>query len=68
MTTGTHEFDDDPRNAGILVSVNGELKPRAEAVVSVCGEPGAGKLTERLRALYLDLIARSLTPIKKGAA
>lgn len=31
----THEFIDDPRNATILISVNGELKPRAEAVVSV---------------------------------
>ena len=25
----------DPRNASILINVNGELKPRAEAVVSV---------------------------------
>src|SRR3990170_6885172 len=25
----------DPRNASVLISVNGELKPRAEAVVSV---------------------------------
>ena len=35
MTTGTHEFRDDPRNADILVSVNGKLVPRAQAVVSV---------------------------------
>lgn len=37
MTTahGTHDFVDDPRNASILVSVNGSLVPRAEAVVSV---------------------------------
>ncbi len=35
MTTGTHEFEDDPRNAGILISVNGALVPRNEAVVSV---------------------------------
>lgn len=35
MTKGTHEFVDDPRNAGILVSVNGKLVPRAQAVVSV---------------------------------
>jgi branched-chain amino acid aminotransferase len=35
MTTGTHDFADDPRNAEILISVNGALKPRAEAVVSV---------------------------------
>jgi branched-chain amino acid aminotransferase len=37
MTTahGTHDHSDDPRNAGILVYVNGTLSPRAEAVVSV---------------------------------
>jgi len=35
MTQGTHEFVDDPRNASISIYVNGELKPRAEAVVSV---------------------------------
>jgi len=32
---GVHEYEDDPRNEGILVSVNGRLTPRAEAVVSV---------------------------------
>src|SRR5688500_16468685 len=35
MATGTHEYQDDPRNAGILISVNGELLPRDKAVVSV---------------------------------
>lgn len=30
-----HDFHDDPRNADILVWVNGTLKPRAEATVSV---------------------------------
>ena len=35
MTTGTHDYVDDPRNADILISVNGELLPRAKAVVSV---------------------------------
>ncbi len=37
MTTaqGTHDYVDDPRNATVLVSVNGSLVPRAEAVVSV---------------------------------
>ena len=35
MTTGTHDYSDDPRNAEILISVNGEMKPRGEAVVSV---------------------------------
>jgi branched-chain amino acid aminotransferase len=32
---GVHEYDDDQRNDAVLVYVNGELKPRAEAVVSV---------------------------------
>jgi branched-chain amino acid aminotransferase len=35
MTQGTHEFVDDPRNRAIRIYVNGELKPRNEAVVSV---------------------------------
>jgi branched-chain amino acid aminotransferase len=37
MTTahGTHDYVDDPRNADILISVNGELLPRDKAVVSV---------------------------------
>jgi branched-chain amino acid aminotransferase len=34
MTT-THEADEDARNLDILIYVNGELKPRAEATVSV---------------------------------
>lgn len=33
--TATHAYQDDPRNASILICVNGEHKPRAEAVVSV---------------------------------
>ena len=35
MTTGTHDYVDDPRNADILISINGKLVPRDEAVVSV---------------------------------
>jgi branched-chain amino acid aminotransferase len=35
MATGTHEYVDDPRNANILISLNGEMVPRAKAVVSV---------------------------------
>ena len=35
MATGAHEYQDDPRNADILVSVNGELMPRDKATVSV---------------------------------
>jgi branched-chain amino acid aminotransferase len=32
---GTHDYADDPRNASVLVYVNGELVPRERAVVSV---------------------------------
>jgi branched-chain amino acid aminotransferase len=35
MGKGTHDHAGDPRNDDILIWVNGELKPRAEAVVSV---------------------------------
>ena len=35
MATGTHDHADDPRNAEILIWVNGELLPRERAVVSV---------------------------------
>jgi branched-chain amino acid aminotransferase len=34
-THGVHDYLDDPRNAEILISVNGELLPRNRAVVSV---------------------------------
>ena len=32
---GVHDYTEDPRNADILISVNGEMKKRNEAVVSV---------------------------------
>lgn len=35
MSTGTHSFEDDPRNASVLIYVNGELVPRDQATVSV---------------------------------
>ena len=35
MAQGTHDFNDDPRNQNILIDINGELFPRAEAVISV---------------------------------
>jgi branched-chain amino acid aminotransferase len=35
MAHGTHDYIDDPRNADIKIYVNGQLKPRAEAVISV---------------------------------
>src|SRR5512146_108982 len=35
MAQGTHDFAPDPRNAAILININGRLVPRAEATVSV---------------------------------
>lgn len=35
MAQGTHDFTPDPRNAEILININGRLVPRAEATVSV---------------------------------
>ncbi|MEM7206311.1 MAG: aminotransferase class IV [Pseudomonadota bacterium] len=35
MAKGTHDYNDDPRNRDILISINGEMVPRDKAVVSV---------------------------------
>jgi len=35
MTSGSHDYLDDPRNGEILISINGEMFPRDEAKVSV---------------------------------
>jgi len=35
MSQSVHDFADDPRNRDILIYVNGTMKPRSEAVVSV---------------------------------
>ena len=32
---GTHEYEDDPRNSEVIISVNGDLVERSEAKVSV---------------------------------
>ena len=32
---GTHEYEEDPRNEDVLISVNGELFPRKKAKISV---------------------------------
>ena len=32
---GTHEYEDDPRNSEVIISVNGDLLPRSKAKVSV---------------------------------
>ena len=64
----THEYTNDPRNASILVSINGDLKPRDQAMVSVFDsgfllgdgvweglrvyQGGIAFLTEHLERLY----------------
>ncbi|MEO8460570.1 MAG: aminotransferase class IV [Dokdonella sp.] len=35
MTQSLHDFEDDPRNRDILISINGQMKRREDAVVSV---------------------------------
>ena len=35
MESGAHAFAQDPRNETVLIFVNGDLKPRSEAMVSV---------------------------------
>ena len=35
MSQSIHDFHDDPRNAQVRIWINGQLKPRAEATVSV---------------------------------
>ncbi|RYD14978.1 MAG: aminotransferase class IV [Lysobacteraceae bacterium] len=35
MSKSVHDFEDDPRNADIRIWINGALRPRAEAMVSV---------------------------------
>ena len=35
MAKGTHDYSEDPRNAEILININGDIVPRAEAMVSV---------------------------------
>ena len=32
---GTHEYDEDPRNDNVLISINGDIFPRKQAKVSV---------------------------------
>ncbi len=35
MATGTHAYEDDPRNESVLIYINGELIPRPDAKISV---------------------------------
>jgi branched-chain amino acid aminotransferase len=70
MAKSMHDVSD-PRNASILVNVNGELKPRAEAVVSVFDSGfmlgdgvWEGLRVQAGRAAFLD---RHLDRLFKGA-
>jgi branched-chain amino acid aminotransferase len=70
MTKSMHDVSD-PRNASILINVNGELKPRAEAVVSVFDSGfmlgdgvWEGLRVHRGRAAFLD---RHLDRLFEGA-
>lgn len=72
MTTGSHSCDADPRNAHVLISVNGELLPRPEAKVSVMD---AGFLlgdgvweSMRLHRGRLLFLERHLERLYRGAA
>src|SRR6476620_11543022 len=71
MAHGTHDFEDDPRNAGILVWVNGELVPRERAVVSVfdAGFVLGDGVWEglRVRAGHPAFIERHLDRLLEGA-
>ncbi|MEO9970740.1 MAG: aminotransferase class IV [Hyphomonadaceae bacterium] len=67
---GVHDYTEDPHNADILISVNGELKQREDATVSVFDsgyilgdgvwegmrihKGGVAFLPEHLRRLYAD--------------
>ena len=58
MAHGTHDYVDDPRNRNIVIDINGELFPRAEAMVSVFDSGfilGDG-VWEGLRVHHLSLI------------
>ena len=35
MAQGTHDYQQDPRNANILININGELLAREDAKISV---------------------------------
>jgi branched-chain amino acid aminotransferase len=70
MAKSLHDVSD-PRNASILINVNGELKPRAEAVVSVFDSGfmlgdgvWEGLRVERGKAAFLD---RHLDRLFEGA-
>jgi branched-chain amino acid aminotransferase len=69
---GTHDHADDPRNAQILINVNGRLVPRAQAVVSVfdAGFVLGDGVWEGLRvsAGHPSFLERHLDRLREGAA
>src|ERR1700710_2126775 len=72
MAHGTHDVRDDPRNAEVLVSVNGELLPRDRAVVSVfdAGFVLGDAVWEglRVRPGHPAFVERHLDRLYEGAA
>ena len=71
MAHGTHDYVDDPRNADILISINGRLTPRSEALVSVFDSGfmlgdgvWEGIRVARRQPLFLD---RHLDRLREGA-
>ena len=69
---GTHDHADDPRNAEILINVNGRLVPRGQAVVSVfdAGFVLGDGVWEGLRvsAGHPAFLERHLDRLREGAA
>jgi branched-chain amino acid aminotransferase len=71
MGASTHAYVDDPRNATVLISVNGQLVPRAEATVSVldAGFVLGDGVWEGLRVLDggIAFLAQHLDRLYEGA-
>ncbi|MBM3492406.1 MAG: aminotransferase class IV [Alphaproteobacteria bacterium] len=71
MTSSTHAFTPDPRNAVVLVSINGELVPRAAARVSLfdAGYVLGDGVWEGLRLVNgrIALLDRHLKRLYEGA-
>ncbi len=71
MTKGTHDYQDDPRNAQIVIDINGEFFPRDEAKVSVfdSGFVLGDGVWEGLRVHHgrIAFLARHLERLYEGA-
>ena len=60
MTTGTHEYEHDPRNADILSHVGGKLVPRAEVLADPLAPARQGRGIKRQSMLKERLTAEVL--------